>query len=776
MTISIVLWRKNYVKTTGKYRLLFLIGIILGIFLSSSGSLYAAHIIGGEITYECLGWTNGDPSTNSRSYQFYMNIYRDCQGGGADFDSGPFGSFDATVSIYKLGDDEVFLNLVLGPPEVTNIEIGTDILLDPCIIVPNNVCVQKGVYVFPVLELPVSDSSYFITYQRCCRNNSISNIMNPGDSGASYFMELTPESQEVCNSSPVFNSFPPIVICSGLAFNFDHSATDADGDQLVYEFCSPFLGGGLNFNDPTAPNGLAPDPESPPPYDEVSFIAPFYSALDPLGIQADINIDPNTGLIEGLPATIGQFVVGVCVNEFRNGQLLSTVRRDFQFNVTNCDPTVFAEIDDLPQLNSGDYLVKSCADPNVFIPNASSTSFIEEFFWSFDLGDKDTLIYSWSPNISFPGPGNYDGYLALNPGTDCGDTARVVVEIYPELVPDFSYEYDTCIAGPVQFTDASITSGSTITNWNWSFGNGTGSSSQNPAYEYTEAGNRLVDLRITDNNGCQDSVRKLITYFPVPAIIIVAPSSFEGCAPGSIIFNNLSTPVNEDYELFWDFGDGTTSTEFSPEHTFTKEGTYSIALDITSPIGCQTDTIFENLIIIDPEPVADFSYSPEELDNFNSTVQFTDLSSGASRWYYDFGDGTYSLDQNPTYEFRDTGRQEVVLIVTHPEGCQDSIVKTLDVVPTVTFYMPNAFSPNDDSVNDVFMGTGYLEGYKQFDLSIWNRWGEQVFQTNDPAQGWNGRKNNEGKQVPGGTYYYLLQYTSPRGEQVEERGSATLIR
>lgn len=774
MKLSIVLFYKNYRKTASPSHLVSRLSIILFFLGMSFISLRAAHIIGGEITYECLGWTNGDPSTNSRSYQFYLNIYRDCQGGGADFDSAPFGSFDATVSIYRADSTDEYLNIVLGAPTVTLIDPDPN---NPCVIVPTNVCVEQGVYTFPIIDLPVSDQSYFITYQRCCRNNTITNIYQPGDSGASYFMELTPAAQQGCNNSPVFNDFPPVVICSGESFVFDHSATDADGDQLVYEFCAPFLGGGTNFGDPEAVDGLAPNPEAPPPYDEVNFVAPQYSALDPLGTNADINIDVNTGIITGLPLALGQFVVGVCVNEYRNGELISVVRRDFQFNVTNCTPTVVANINENNMIHTMDYHVTSCGDPSIFIVNQSyQQSFIDEQFWVFDLGDRDTILNTWNASITFPGPGRYDGQLILNPNTECGDTANIIIDIYPELVADFEYDYDTCVAGPVDFFDQSVVEGGTIANWNWDFGNGYGSSNVDPSYLYEEAGNRLVELKITDEFGCQDSVLKLIKYFPVPALIIVSPSSFEGCVPGEIGFTNLSNPINDDYDILWDFGDGNTSNEFSPSHVFNEPGEFSIALDITSPIGCQTDTVFKDLIFIEPAPVADFDYSPEVLDNFNPVVQLTDQSTGAVRWYYDFEGAAYSTDPNPTYEFRDTGLQAVTLIVTHESGCIDSITQYIDVVPEVTFYMPNAFTPNDDSINDLFKGKGYLNGYKQFDLSIWNRWGEAIFHTTDPEEGWNGLKDNTGPPIPEGVYFYLLQYTNPRGQQIEMQGTATLIR
>lgn len=769
--LSIVQKAGKILKTT-PLRLLLRTIIILGMLLPAF-SLRAAHIIGGEITYECLGWANGDPSSGLRSYQFYMNIYRDCQGGGAPFD-GPGAPYAATITIYRDGLSEDLMSFQAGRPQVEFIDPDPG---NPCVIVPNNVCVQRGVYTFPVIDLPVSDQSYFIVYQRCCRNNSITNIVSPESSGATYFMELTPAAQEVCNNSPTFDGFPPIVICANEPFQYDHSATDAEGDQLVYEFCTPFLGGGLNFDQPTSFSGVAPNPDAPPPYTPVTFVAPFFSPLNPLGIDADINIGVNSGVITGTPNAQGQFVVGVCVKEYRDGRLLSIVRRDFQFNVANCDPTVVADIREDDIINGREFLITSCGENRIsFLNQSYQQPRINQFYWTFDLGGRDTIINTWNATVDFPGIGEYEGRLYLNPNTDCGDTARIVVRIFPEIEADFDFEYDTCVAGPVLFTDLSSSGTGGVSNWNWDFGDGNGSNNQNPAYIYGEPGGRSVRLRITDFNGCQDSIRKNISYFPVPALLVVSPSSFIGCAPGEIFFNNLSTPIDETYEVQWDFGDGGTATEISPAHVFGQEGIFSISLDITSPIGCQTDTVFSELINIEPSPVADFTYSPEQLDNFNSEVQFTDRSSGAGEWFWELEGSAYFTQQNPAYKFRDTGRQEVMLVVTHPSGCRDTAVQVIDIVPNVTFFLPNAFSPNDDSVNDIFIGKGYLEGARDFELSIWNRWGEMIFSSSNPLEGWNGRKNNTGKPAPAGVYVCLVRYNSPRGEPIELRGFATLIR
>lgn len=739
--------------------------------------LSAAHIIGGEITYECIG---------NNQYRFTMKIYRDCAGGGAEFDSAG-GGLTGTITVYEgNGNNATLISTVeLAPPIITPIQPN---ISDPCLVIPVGVCVEEGIYEF-TLTLPESDRTYNIVYQRCCRNNTIVNLVAPGDSGATYWVEVKPEAQELCNNSPVFNEFPPIVICAGSEINFDHSATDVDGDVLEYSLCTPYLGGGNNQVQWEAPNGVAPDPDLPPPFTPVVFSTP-YSFANPLGGMPpnSLSIDPNTGLLNGIPQATGQFVVGVCVKEFRDGVLLSTVRRDFQFNVTTCEPTVVADIAEDSLINMGDdqiFYIKACGALDVQIQNTSfQQSNISNFFWEFDLNSGGPNIKiegpaaaNWSPTISFPDIGQYSGQLVLNPGLQCNDTANVIVDVFPAVYSDFTFDYDTCVSGPVDFTDLSSSDAgpNTITDWSWSFGDGNNSNEQNPSHLYKIPGVLPVALTVTDVNRCKITTVKDINYFPVPSYLVVAPSEFIGCQPASIFFENLSFPVDETYDILWDFGDGQTGTGVSPTHIYEDVGVYTVSVDITSPIGCTTDTTWIDLISVLGSPQANFSFTPDQPSNIQPTVNFIDQSIDAEKWKWDFSGQDFSFEQNPVYTFPDTGFQTIALIVTHESGCKDTMIQTLDVIPEVRYYLPNAFTPNGDGVNDLFKGQGLLEGATNFNLSIWNRYGEKLFESNDPDEGWNGRKNNVGKPSTQGVYVVVVRYRGPRGEDVEIRGFATLI-
>ncbi len=739
--------------------------LLLVFFLLLAQISFARHIIGGEITYECNG--NGN-------YTFTLLIYRDCLGNGADFDSAP-GALVGTVTFFSNG--QVIDVEELPTPVEDSVAPSIN---NPCVEIPSNVCVERAVYVFDY-NLPNSPSTYTISYQRCCRNNSITNIFTPESTGATYTIDLVPEAQALCNNSPTFNNFPPIVICSNEELIFDHSATDVDGDQLIYEFCSPFVGGGLAGTGMTAgqasdPNGVAPDPETPPPYQNVSFILPTYTPLNPLAGNPLVTINSNTGLITGIPRINGQYVVGVCVSEFRNGQLLSVVKRDFQFNVTTCDPLVEADIVEDVILGDKEFVINSCGVNDIQFQNESfDRNNITEYSWEFEINGVVEKFTDWEPLINFPDTGLYEGVLILNPGLECGDTATIYVNVYPPIYADFDFEYDTCIAGPVVFTDSSSTGAPLIVDWNWDFGDGEGSGEKDPKHLYSEPGERTVILRVTDSNECSDQFSAIINWSPAPTEVVVMPSSFLGCTPGNVFFNNLSSPIDSTYDITWDFGDGTFGSEVSPSHTYTDPGVYSVSLRIISPFGCEIGDDFPDWITIQQGPVADFTFSPQKVTSLENTVEFFDQSIDAERWQWDFGLGA-SREQNPIYTFRDTGQQDIVLIVYHENGCQDTAYAKIDVEPVSRYFIPNAFTPNNDTRNDLYQGVGTLDDILDFQMLIWDRWGELIFQTTDPYEGWNGKKNNVGRDEPNGVYIVLVNYTGPRGNSFEIKEFATLIR
>ncbi|MEY4936578.1 MAG: hypothetical protein RIS64_2937 [Bacteroidota bacterium] len=729
--------------------------------LTFAGQLCAKHIIGGEITYKYIG---------NDQYRFFMKIYRDCNGQGAELDN------PASITLFR------------GTTMMMNIQAALDSSRYlskpnlPCTETNIDVCVQEGSYSW-LLPLPAINESYTVVYQRCCRNNTISNILNPESSGASYSIELTPAAQIARNNSPTFRSFPPTLICGGFPLNFDHSAIDADGDQLVYEFCSPLLGGGRTGSDiagdPNSCSGVVPIPACLSMMTPVQFRVPTYTAGAPLAGNPVVRIDPNTGMITGTPAAVlGQFVVGVCVREYRNGLLLSTLRRDFQFNVLDCNPTVLAKIKSDTAIAGKQFFIQACGKNTVFIENQSiKQSFIgNDFYWSFNIQGTEQRFSDWNANITFPDTGTYKGKLFLKPGAPCSDTAFVTIKVYNKPLADFTYTYDTCVAGAVTFRDRSSSQSGNLSTWNWQYGDGTTSFVQNPAHLYQTPGVKNIVLKVVDKKGCLADTTRPIRWYPVPPILIIEPSRYVDCTPTNTEFKNLSVPIDSTYNIVWTFGDGTTGTGISPKHTYTQAGTYSVSVNVTSPIGCKASASYPSWIKVKQGAIANFDFTPDKPNTFMNTVQFRDLSKFSDRWQWFFSNKGYSTQQNPTFVFRDTGLQKIKLVASNANHCVDSMIKYIDVEPKVIYHLPNAFSANQDGKNDLFKGTGFLEGMTGFKMRIWNRWGELVFETNNPSEGWNGQKFNSGREEPQGVYICVVQFTGPRGEPHEIEGFATLIR
>lgn len=750
------------------------ISILLSVLIVTN-NLQGRHIVGGDVTYNCLGV---DTLNKTFTIEVIFTMYRDAYGGGAPFDP------DADFGVF-IGNDTVGWSFVrtVSNQTATGVEQVNNAASNPCLIYPPNISVEKGVYKFN-LTLPLSNFSYMIGYQRCCRNVTINNIVRPDETGAAFNVIISPTAQRTCNNSPKFKNFPPIVICLGEPVDFDHSAIDEEGDQLVYEFCAPLQAGGqagtTNVGgDPRSCVGVRPDPDRcPPPFDEVTFLLPTYSAVNPLGGDPRVVINSETGFISGVPTVEGQFVVGVCVKEFRNGELIGTLRRDFQFNVARCEQTVVAQIAADAVIDGQNFLINSCGENTLtFENNSFEIANIRSYDWEFVYQDIVLTSDVRNATISFPGEGLYNGSMIINKGTECADTAFITVNIYPSIEADFSFDYDTCIAGPVVFLDLSSSDAGPIIDWTWNFGDGNmNEGTKNISYQYLNPGDFQARLTVTDGNQCTDQIEKIISWKPVPSLIIIEPTTFIGCRPANIFFNNLSFPIDSTYIMEWDFGDGSFSDEISPTHIYEETGIYDIRVEITSPFGCTTFRNYPDWIKVEPSPTADFTYSPEEPTIFNRDVDFTDQSIDAVGWLWVFGDAGISLDRNPRFTFPDTGFYQVDLIVANNVACTDTMSVVIDVSPFITYFLPNAFTPNNDAKNDEFVGVGISDNIADFRISIFNRYGEEIYTSEDPAEGWNGRKNNTGEDAPAGIYVYTVKYLNPRGEQTVKRGHVTLVR
>lgn len=298
------------------------------------------------MTYKNLGDVGG----TSVQYEIRIELYRDCGIGNPAFDDPILG-----VGIYQESNKLLFDKIeipMLGTPQII-----PNRAANPCVPAPTNICYEKAVYVNTII-LPKNSAGYRITWARCCRNNTIANIETPGDVGIG--LEIFIPASGLINNSPIFPSLPPTYICLGELFEYDHSAIDADGDVLKYSLTNPKQGG--------TPDDPIPNPTNTYlGYPPVIWQSP-YNLNNIMAGTPLLNINATTGLFQVRPTEIGQFVVSVKVEEFRNGIKIDEITRDLQINVINC-PVNFppsTTVNPSPNIGQGDTLRFYAGELNCF--------------------------------------------------------------------------------------------------------------------------------------------------------------------------------------------------------------------------------------------------------------------------------------------------------------------------------------------------------------------------------------------------------------------------
>ena len=722
---------------------------VFSVFLSNP--LFSSLFKGGEILYECIGEGS---LPDSKRYKITLNIYYGCL----------FNNVWELATLF-LNDGDGWNDVVIVTIDTVQIYYPPE---DPCLILTEDACLSTYVLSTEV-ELPVINDNYLFAFGSCCRDNYIVN--NEEIFGVRYLIkqEIIPTAQQQCNSNPQFVEYPPTVLCANEPIEIPQHAIDPNGDQLAYKFCSPLV----NI-----------DGQWPPtlPFPTFNFAFPEYSTLNPFG-QNTISIDANTGLMTGnAPSVPGKYLTKICVEEFRNGQLIGAVERDITFNVASCIPLVDAVVSANTHevINSeGQVIINACNDNLVqLMNNSTDSSFISQSIWIIDYGNEIDTFYEWSPILTFPEEGgSFQGQLLLNPDSICSDEVELTFNITSNISADFTFEYDTCVAGPVQFFNHTELTGSQLVRTEWEFGDENQATQLNPLHGYSLPSTYEVSFSIEDSHNCKDSIVKTVNWRPAPPIILVSPDFSAGCSPLEVTFNNLSLPIDSTYQVEWDFGDQTgISDKRSPSYEYNQTGLYDVFVSITSPIGCYIDTVFNDLIFVEPGPLAQFSTSPEQFSNFNNEVVLINKSQRDVQWKWLFDAKDSTIIEEPTYTFADTGIHQIQLLVWDQYDCQDSISMIIDVVPQNTYFLPNAFTPNSDGKNDLFIGKGILDGVRNFKMSIIDRWGQVVFSTTNPDEGWNGQMGNTGKQLPNGVYVCNVSFKKPRGEQEQLKGFVTLLR
>ncbi len=647
--------------------------ILLFLFFTSSNEILATHIVGGELTYKCLG---------DNYYEVKLVVRRDCENGAEDapFDDpaiiGVFDIFGALqIAIGNLGTIQV--------PLMNEDTVSNELLFDCGAIggaIGGAVCVHETTYI-DTIRLPWNKIGYILSYQRCCRNGILNNIVDPLETGATYYARIEAAALKDCNSQPRFIDWPDVYICVDEDLEFDHSAVDIDGDSLVYSLCTPLQGASLDSPKPSPPEN--------PPYSTVSWLSPF-NLSNMMGGDA-IRINSRTGEITAKPDIVGTYLIGVCVDEYRNGILLSRVQRDFEYNVRVCVDPILSDFE----------ILENDCDGDTQVSFNNTTEGADEYLWYFDYPNTDPAFTSTSesPSFIYPAMGSYTVRLEATRSSDGCTTVlekTIVISDIP-LDPDFEAVFESCDGGNiVQLNDLSTDpSGiSSAVNWEWTVLDNNGSTinlSGNPA-SFDALGLDSIDITmvVTSNAGCVSSITKpfdLTDLFPNADFSI----ALVGCSPNGynldlILLSSTSLEVES---ISWDVNDnGNISTLSGDSINITSEtGELSVTMTVDYENGCQL-IVSKDITPSDflPELIINHDLLDPCVEEFPIDVTFTGELIGGNMignpmtYTWVANDSIMSSGESITLTIIESGVDSVDLEVIYDNGCLFSASDELETL------------------------------------------------------------------------------------------------
>lgn len=395
---------------------------------------------------------------------------------------------------------------------------------------------------------------------------------------------------------------------------------------------------------------------------------------------------------------------------------------------------------------------------------------------AYGSGGTGSYTYNWSPNL---GTGYAYTVFASAPTTwtvnaidanGCtSSSSTITADVFLFSPANLSLTSTPSIcAGANATINTSVNGNTGPLTWNWNNNlNGPG-----PHIVYPNA-TTTYNVNVTNICGVVVPASTTVTVNPIPQVNV--PSQFaSGCDAINFTFNDTST-ANTGCFYLWDFGDNTTATGANTNHAYTMGGTYTVTVTATSQYGCTGTNVGLVSLIIYDSPTANFSVSDDEVSMLEPMVFFTNESSGNSiAWLWDFGDSTTSTLASPVHTYSRIGSYNVRLITTSVGGCTDTLEEPINVVPEFTVYIPNAFTPDGDGLNDVFYVYG--EEITKFSMQMFDRWGNMIFESDDLYEGWDGRANGGTEIAQQDVYVYKVFVTDYKGKQHKFTGHVSLMR
>lgn len=383
-------------------------------------------------------------------------------------------------------------------------------------------------------------------------------------------------------------------------------------------------------------------------------------------------------------------------------------------------------------------------------------------------GDIDSLVRTLNT------PGTYKITLLGSNTLGCGDSSNSQFIVLPKPVADFSINNDSQCYNAQNFAlnSTSTANGDIINTYSYKIDN---TSIYNQAningLNFGKSGQIAALLRITTAENCTDSIQKWLTVLPLPQVQMLGDTV---CLGESSEFKASQLSGNPVKTWNWDFGDGNTGNGRTTNCVYNKEGSYTIKLVVTDTFNCGNSITLNNAQVVNPLPNTDFSIVVSDFGINQSKISVKATESNALNYQWRFPNGQKADKDTSSLVISDLLKGDIYLFVTNQYGCIDSSYKNIYVYPNnFNVYIPSAFSINNDLLNDVFKPVG-IGAYRDYNMSLYNRWGEMVFNTTDPDKGWDGKY--QGEFVMEGIYTYYIHFTFVDGKVYRYTGTVTVLR
>lgn len=431
------------------------------------------------------------------------------------------------------------------------------------------------------------------------------------------------------------------------------------------------------------------------------------------------------------------------------------------------------------------------SDVTNFIDNSnldeSNGDVIDTWFWNFGDGNTST---DENPTHTYSGENLYNIELIIETNNGCKDTVTDETVVYPLPYPDFSVT-DVCLNVESVFTDNSNVSNTytqnNITDWQWNLDDGNTSNEINPIHTYITDGTFNVELSITTDNGCTaDTILPAVVH-PRPEVALSADTTVS-CSPLCLTLSSESTinnPSSIAMNTWFINGEEVQSSDSELYSDCIKNKSddtdqYDVELLVESNEGCESNLVLDDYLTVYHNPIANFEYTPEYLDVTLPDAEFTNTSQYEDSIFWSFSDFKTSSSNFVELEFPPiAGNYVITLLATTEEGCRDSIYEIINVDNQILIYVPNTFTPDGNGYNERFVPIFPKEFTPQdYELTIYNRWGEIVFESKNPLIGWDGSYGTStGIKAESGTYVWKLKFKEIRTDKRHERqGHVNLMR